>query len=65
MSLVRFATICDKCHKRSEEYGRFPRCSSCLEDVCPDCDVPAARAGNEDDRTVCRECAAIEKEVAV
>jgi NMD protein affecting ribosome stability and mRNA decay len=57
MSTVRFAMLCDKCGRRSEEYGSWPSCADCGEDVCTDCDVPAARTEDEANRTICRECA--------
>lgn len=37
MSIVRFATLCDHCGRRSEEYSSWPSCRECLEDVCPSC----------------------------
>ena len=40
MSLTRFAGICDRCGKRSEEYSRWPECRSCELDICSDCQAP-------------------------
>lgn len=53
---VRFVIICDKCRKRSEEYGRFPTCKDCQEHVCPNCDVPTERTEDERGLTLCTEC---------
>ena len=60
MSLVRFATVCDVCHKRGEEYAAFPWCRECGRDVCADCrstdwDDPENGTG------ICKECATGEK----
>jgi hypothetical protein len=55
MSLVRFATICDHCARRSDEYARWPICRDCLADTCPDC----MAAGTEDQETgkcYCKGC---------
>jgi hypothetical protein len=57
MSLAMFAAICDKCAKRSEEYGNWPWCFECLCDVCPECDVESQR-NDEANRTLCKGCAA-------
>ena len=54
--IVRFATVCDRCNKRSEEYSTFPSCRECLEDICPDCDIPSERSGDERNKTLCRKC---------
>ena len=35
MSMVRFATTCDVCRERSEEYAKWPSCVECGDDVCP------------------------------
>lgn len=37
MTMVRFATVCDRCEKRSQEYSSWPSCRECLDDICPDC----------------------------
>ncbi len=50
---VRFATICDHCGKRSEEYSSFATCRECLDDVCPNCSI------NKEDETgkaTCHNC---------
>jgi hypothetical protein len=57
MSMVKFASLCDKCQRRSGEYMGWPRCKDCGEDVCPDCDIPSERTEDETDKTLCRECA--------
>jgi hypothetical protein len=36
MSHVRFATTCDVCGKRSEEYATWPYCRECGIDLCPE-----------------------------
>ena len=36
MGMVRFATKCDWCGKRSEEYTSWPHCRECGLDLCPD-----------------------------
>lgn len=38
--IVRFAAICDDCHRRSPEYQPWPICRVCGEDLCPDCYTP-------------------------
>ena len=35
MSMTRFATTCDVCQERSEEYSKWPSCEECGDDVCP------------------------------
>ncbi len=50
---VRFATICDRCGARSEEYSSFATCRECMDDVCPNCSI------NKDDETgkaTCHQC---------
>ena len=37
MSMVRFATTCDFCGWRSEEYTAWPSCRECLLHCCPRC----------------------------
>jgi hypothetical protein len=36
MSMVRFATVCDKpgCTARSEEYTAWPSCEDCGDETC-------------------------------
>jgi hypothetical protein len=41
MSVVKFASLCDHCEKRSEEYTRWPRCLECGAEVCEGCMVTA------------------------
>lgn len=55
MSLVMFASICDFCGTRGEEYSAYPRCRVCDQDVCPDCSVPGA-TDEETGKTLCWEC---------
>ena len=59
MTVVRFATTCDRCHERSEEYTAWPYCRDCLEDICPDCAEPGSliEADLDQPATVqCRRC---------
>ncbi len=35
--MVRFATTCDHCQARSEEYTAWPSCRECMEDTCYTC----------------------------
>lgn len=56
MSMVRFATLCDKCGRRSEEYSAWPSCKDCMEDACPDCDIESERSGDERNHTLCHDC---------
>lgn len=53
MSTVRFASICDKCGAKSEEYSCFPSCNECLEDTCWEC---CQESDDESLRCVCKEC---------
>lgn len=53
MSMVRFATLCDKCGARSEEYTAWPHCRACHADLCPECQQPGSLRegdGAEDSR---------------
>ena len=54
--MVRFATLCDKCKRRSEEYTSWPTCAECLDDVCDQCDVPSERTEDERGETLCQGC---------
>lgn len=40
MTTVRFASLCDDCNMRSEEYTRWNNCRDCGHDICPSCAVP-------------------------
>lgn len=33
--IVKFATLCDACNKRSEEYTSWPTCRECYGNFCP------------------------------
>lgn len=57
MSTVMFATRCDHCEEKSEEYTWWPQCRECLADTCFDCDIESQR-DEETNRTLCRDCAA-------
>ncbi len=39
MSMVMFASRCDNCGARSEEYTEWPRCRCCENHICPACRV--------------------------
>jgi hypothetical protein len=62
MTMVRFATTCDHCGKRSEEYTAWPSCRDCLTDTCAECDVPSERTEDEYNRTQCQVCWGLEAE---
>lgn len=54
MSRVRFAMICDKCQRRSDEYSRWQTCVDCGDDVCKTC-----AAEYDDDppgHAICKTC---------
>ena len=52
MSMVRFASICDICGKRGEEYFAFPYCRECGRDLCPEHRNPDYGDG-ENNRGLC------------
>lgn len=57
--MVRFATTCDRCQARSDEYTAWPSCRECLDDICPDCAAPGTLVetdGEGPDRVTCRTC---------
>lgn len=56
MSMVRFAMLCDKCGKRSDEYSVWDTCFECMEDVCDDCLVPGSRTEDERGECLCKRC---------
>lgn len=56
MSMVRFATLCDKCGARSEEYSSWPWCKDCMRDICPACDIESERTDDESHKTLCLDC---------
>lgn len=58
MSIVRFATLCDKaeCGKRSEEYTSWPTCRQCQDDVCKECQVPGSDTEDERNEALCKAC---------
>jgi len=45
MSIVRFATLCDRCGSRSEEYTAWAICRECSDDVCPNCSTNPGTRG--------------------
>ena len=57
MSMVKFATLCDKClERRSREYEAWPTCRECLDHVCPTCQVPGTATEDERHEALCKEC---------
>lgn len=56
MSLVMFASVCDRCAMRGEEYRAFPTCRECGEDVCPACST------DHDEETGSATCLRCEKD---
>lgn len=61
MSMVRFATLCDRCGRRSPEYEAWPCCRECFQDVCPLHLVPETFDA-ESNRAICTDCRTCEKE---
>ena len=58
MSMVRFATLCDKCGRRSwPEYTAWASCIECKEDTFDLCDDPEMRTDDESHKTQCNDCA--------
>ena len=55
MGLVRFASICDHCGTRSQEYEAWPTCMECNDDVCPACEV-LGQYDEESNTTFCKRC---------
>jgi hypothetical protein len=56
--MVRFATLCDRCKARSDEYTSWPHCRECGEDRCPGCYVPGTLREDDGRNTVlCEPCA--------
>lgn len=51
MTMVRFASLCDDCDKRSEEYTEWNTCRECLRHICPDCAVPGSEKEHSRDRS--------------
>lgn len=54
MSMVRFATLCDRCDKRSPEYTPFQWCNECGDDLCPECS--GVEVDGEYLTIVCKQC---------
>ena len=58
-AMVRFATTCDKCGKRSNEYEAWPSCRECGNHICPACSQPnSLKTGDGDgpDTALCHGC---------
>ncbi len=53
-----FATLCDRCKRRSPEWEQWPTCRGCMEHLCIDCEVPDQQQGGDGDplTTLCPEC---------
>lgn len=45
--MVRFATTCDRCGTRSEEYTAWPTCRECMDHVCPACQLAGSLIEND------------------
>lgn len=58
MSIVRFATLCDKCGKRSEEYKSWYICIYCGCHVCGECSVDQRDDEGLFASATCKECRA-------
>lgn len=59
MTMVRFATTCDRCTARSREYTAWPHCRECLEDICLTCMWPGTLIetdGESPETVLCRAC---------
>lgn len=59
MIVVRFATLCDACKRRSPEYAAWPTCRGCDAHICPDCGVPDTESDPDVDTPVtclCLDC---------
>jgi hypothetical protein len=58
MSKVMFATNCDICGKRSEEYTSWLPCWECGHDICPDCKAAGEHFDERGMRALwCKTCA--------
>jgi len=55
--LVKFATLCDKCNKRSEEYSPWFVCKECMGDFCDSDNCSSERTNDEGKmRCLCNDC---------
>lgn len=63
MSLVRFATVCDRCHVRGSEYTSFPICEQCERDICDHCTAYKLTDWDHQHRStvVCRDCKEVDE----
>ena len=48
--------LCDKCGRRSEEYGCHATCRDCGLDICGMCDEEHERTEDERNLTLCHDC---------
>lgn len=63
MAMVKFATTCDVCGDRSEEYTQWPSCRECGLHICPQHYKAETVKGPDVDTPVtcvCHSCAAEE-----
>lgn len=59
--MVRFATTCDECQKRSKEFTAWPTCRECWRNICPTCRWPGSLEENEGvDTVLCKDCAMVD-----
>lgn len=54
MSMVRYATKCDRCGSRSPEYTAWPTCRDCQDHVCPLCSTKPSQ--DEHNQADCDRC---------
>lgn len=65
--IVKFATTCDNCAARSDEYTAWPSCRECAEYTCPACRVVGSETEadvDEPETCLCKACARAEAECA-
>lgn len=53
---IMFATICDHCGFKTEEYGYLPSCRDCQDDICPTCAAPNTTTDDDLDDPATYEC---------
>ena len=64
--IVRFATTCDMCGARSEEYTAHPSCRECLRDICRLCAEPDTLIetdGGQPETVKCPDCVGYERKM--
>jgi hypothetical protein len=57
--IVKYASRCDRCGERSEEYHHWPICVDCGRDTCLGCQQPGTATDRDEEANSCRcvECA--------